>query len=317
MELSFVIPCYNSQYTISNVVERILDMRIDCAYEIILVNDGSRDDTQEVLKALTKENDFVRMISLAKNAGQHAAVMAGLCHTAGEVVVCLDDDGQTPIENFPDLIQKLKEGYDVVSANYICRSQSSCFRRLGTFVNHKMAEWLIGKPKGVTVSAFFAAKRFVVDEITKYRQPYPYLAGLILRTTDRIGNVDMVQKARSSGQSGYTFRKLLNLWLNGFTAFSIKPLRAAVLCGGSIALAGLVLAVVTVVQKLSGAQIQAGWSSLITVVLMIGGLILIMLGIMGEYVGRIYMCINHTPQYVVRSKAGFDSGRDHTVHEKK
>lgn len=308
LKLSFVIPCYCCELTIGTVIERILHTVELCNYdfEIILVNDGSKDKTYTVIKEIAKNNNYIKVIDLAKNSGQHAAILAGFNHVTGDLVITLDDDGQTPVENLPQMLEKLEEGYDVISAKYNKRNQPSLFRKIGTIMNRKMSKWLIEQPEGIVVSVFLVLRRFVVNEIIKYDQPYPYLSGLVLRITHNIGNVEMEQAPREVGQSGYSFHKLLSLWINGFTAFSIKPLRIATVGGTICAGIGLLFAVITFVRKLFIANIQVGWSSLVSIMLFLGGIILIVLGLIGEYMGRIYMCINNTPQFVIRETYGFE-----------
>ena len=302
MKYSFVIPCYNSEHTIRNVVNDIQDLMTgenEVEYEIILVNDCSKDNTLAVISSMAHNDSHIIAINLAKNVGQHGSIMAGLNKVKGEYVITLDDDGQTPIENLYLMMDKLREGFDVVSAKYTVRNTTSLLRKVGTFINRRMMDWLIESPEGIRVSVFLVMKRFVVDEIIKYKQSYPYISGLVLRTTHNIANVEMEQKKRSFGQSGYSFSGLLRLWLNGFTAFSIKPLRIATISGLSTAGIGVIYAIVTVVRKLFIDNIQTGWSSLVIIMLIIGGMVLFVLGIMGEYIGRIYMCINNNPQYVI------------------
>ena len=214
-----------------------------------------------------------------------------------------DDDGQTPIDRVFDFYDELQKGYDVVCARYTERNQPSFFRRMGSAMNRMMSDFLIEKPKDVYMAAVFMAKRFVIDEMTRYRHPYPYISGLLLRTTQNIGNVDVEQRSRVSGESGYTLAKLLRLWLNGFTAFSIKPLRVASITGFILALIGFATAIGTAIRKILVPTIAAGWSSMIAVLLLVGGLILIFLGLIGEYIGRIYMCINETPQFLIKDIA--------------
>lgn len=313
MTISFIIPCYCSEKTIGAVVERITKCMQDLAeyqYEIILVNDCSKDGTWSVIRELAQKKKYVRSINLAKNVGQHAAILAGMNHVKGDLVVTLDDDGQTPVENLPQMLKKMTEGYDVVSAKYIVRHQPSAFRRLGSMINRKMSFWLIERPEGVSVSVFLLIKRFVVDEIIKYKEPYPYMTGLILRVTHNVANVEMEQAAREVGQSGYTLKKLLSLWVNGFTSFSIKPLRFAAFSGMVLAGLGFLYVIVIIIQKLVFDQTLAGWSSLASLILLVGGLILMVLGMMGEYLGRIYLCINHTPQYVIRDMCGDIADRE-------
>lgn len=308
MKISFVIPCYNSVKSIEKVTARVEKVMTEdfsnCTYNIILVDDCSEDDTKRLILEMAGRNKNMIAVSLAKNAGQHGAVMAGFRYADGDAVVTLDDDGQTPVENLKKMFAKLEQGYDVVSAKYVIRHQKSGFRRMGTFLNRKMMKWLIEGPDGITVSVFLVLRKFVVDEIVRYKQPYPYLSGLVLRVTYNICDVEMEQEKRTDGQSGYSAKKLIALWLNGFTAFSIKPLRIATMCGLFASGAGILFAVMIVIRKIFYHNIQVGWSSLVVISLILGGLNLFVIGIMGEYVGRIYMCINHTPQYVIRDITG-------------
>lgn len=307
MLLSFVIPCYHSAATLPGVVREIEDtVRRDgrYAFEILLVNDNPPDETYGVIRALAAENPRVRGICMTRNFGQHAALLAGYREAEGDIVVSLDDDGQTPAEQLFRLVDALGEDVDVVYAQYPSKKHSA-FRNFGTFMNERMAVWLLGKPRQLHITSYFAMRRLVARQIVEYRSPYPYVEGLVLRATSRIVNVPVEHRARESGESGYTFAKLLNLWLNGFTAFSIKPLRVGTLAGVGIAGLGFLGAVVVLVQKLRlGDGIDAGWSSLMCMLLILGGLILAMLGLLGEYIGRIYVSLSACPQYVVRERCG-------------
>lgn len=302
MNVSFVVPCYRSAGTITEVVkeiENVMSTRNHSAFEIILVNDSSPDDTYSVIKKLCSSDKRVTGINLAKNFGQHAAIMAGMNMATGEVVVCLDDDGQTPADEVWKLLDKINEGYDVVYAQYR-NKQHSGFRNMGSRMNSVMTEKLLGKPKELYISSYFAAKRFVVEEIIRYKNAYPYVIGLVLRTTDKICNVEVEHRKRKYGRSGYTFHRLISLWVNGFTAFSVKPLRTAAYCGSLTALFGFFYFVFTIVNKVRNPKVPLGWSSTMAVMLLIGGVVLVVLGIIGEYIGRIYLCINNSPQYVIR-----------------
>lgn len=304
MLISFVIPCYKSENTISKVVDdiqKLMGEHEDYAAEIILVNDGSPDNTFGTITKLTKEYDNVIGIDIAKNSGQQCAMMAGLRHSKGDLVIVCDDDGQTPVETAFVLIHKLNEGnYDVVCANYEDRGKRSLFRRLGTWADRTMVKTFLDKPEGIRTSIYFVARRFIIEEITRYNNPYPYWTGLLLRTTHNIGNVIVPQKERISGQSGYNMGKLLKLWVNGLTSFSVKPLRFATIAGCLLAFAGFVILIVLIIMKLMSDNIMSGWTSLIATNILIGGLIMMMLGIIGEYIGRIYISLNRSPQYVIR-----------------
>lgn len=300
--VSFVIPCYCSENTIGSVVDEIrrtMPTLPDYDYEIILVNDCSPDDTFAAISALAEQDERITAIDLARNFGQQSAIMAGLHHCQGDVVVCLDDDGQTPADEVGKLLDKLEEGYDVVYASYE-HKQHSRFRNWGTRVNNRMTEIMLGKPKNMTVTSYFAARRYIVTEMLKYKHSFPYSEGLVFRSTRRICNVPVNHRKRQQGKSGYTLGKLIALWMNGFTAFSVKPLRVATYMGALTAFAGFVYAIVIVIKHFVDSSIPAGWSSTMALQLVLGGIILVVLGLIGEYIGRIYMCINASPQFVER-----------------
>lgn len=306
MDISFVIPCYRSEKTISAVVEEIRNKMKELSkysYEVILVNDCSPDNTFETIKSIAKEFDNVIAIDLAKNFGQHSAIMAGFSKVSGNIIVCLDDDGQTPANEVDKLLAKIEEGYDVVYAEY-GNKQHSAFRNWGSNLNKKMTEILLGKPKELFISSYFAATRMIVEEIKRYNNPYPYLAGLVLRTTKSVCNVSVTHRQRMEGESGYSLRKLIGLWVNGFTAFSVLPLRMATYSGMLVALIGFIFAIWTVIHKIISPEVAVGWSSTFSVILVIGGMILFVLGMIGEYIGRIYISLNNSPQYVIREIVG-------------
>lgn len=296
-----VIPCYNSENTVKTVVDEVVETvsaHTDYDYEIILVNDCSPDNVFDVISDMAAQNPKIKGIELARNFGQHSAIMAGFHYVTGDIVVCLDDDGQTPADEMFKLIDALDEN-DLVFAKYTDKKHSA-FRNFGSKVNDKMAQWLIDKPKGLRIMSYFACKRYVIEDVKKYDNPYPYISGLLLRTTKRIGNVEIHHRERIEGKSGYTMKKLLLLWLNGFTAFSVKPLRIATITGALTAVAGFIYGLYIIINKLVHPMTPLGYSSTMAVLLFLGGMIMLMLGLIGEYIGRIYISINNAPQYVIR-----------------
>lgn len=297
--ISFVIPCYRSEKTIGAVVEEIKKTVGGREHEIILVNDCSPDGTINEIKRLAAADSHITGIDLARNFGQHAAIMAGLHQVTGDVIVCLDDDGQTPADEMDRLLKKLDEGYDVVYASYTNKKHSG-FRNWGSRLNSKMTEIMLGKPKQLQISSYFAMRRFIKDEMLRYEGCYPYIMGLVLRSTKNICNVPIDHRERESGSSGYTLSKLISLWMNGFTSFSVKPLRIANYLGCLSALCGFIYMIVIIIRHFAFNTAPLGWSSTTALLLLIGGIILVVLGMVGEYIGRIYMCINATPQYLVR-----------------
>lgn len=302
MVLSFVIPCYRSENTVSSVIDEIITVvseKKEYDYEIIAVNDCSPDNVYDVLKELSLGNKKIKLIDLAKNVGKHAALMAAFSVVKGDYVICVDDDGQCPTDCLWELLEPLDNGYDMAVAKYPKKKQSG-FKNFGSRINSLMTRILLEKPKDFVFSNFVARKKFVCDSIINYKNPYPYLEGLSLNVTHNIAFVPMEERDRISGTSGYSFRKSISLWLNGFTAFSVKPLRISSLIGLICALAGFLFGLVTVIRKLCISNISVGWSSTVAIMLFIGGLIMLMLGMIGEYIGRIYISINNSPQYVIR-----------------
>ena len=300
--VSFVIPCYRSEHTIAGVVEEINRAMAGLPqydHEIVLVNDCSPDGTFAVLEELARQDGRICAVDLAKNFGQHAAIMAGLNHTRGNYVVCLDDDGQTPADEVGKLLSKLEEGYDVVYASYE-HKQHSKFRNWGTRINNKMTEIMLGKPKDLAIPSYLAAKRFIIDEMLNYKHCFPYVDGLVLRSTRKLCNVPVNHRQRQEGESGYTIGKLLSLWMNGFTSFSVKPLRLATYAGVTTAMLGFIYAIYIIIKHFVDSSVPVGWSSTMALQLVLGGIILVVLGLIGEYIGRIYMCINASPQFVER-----------------
>ena len=304
MKVSFVIPCYRSEQTLEGVVREIEETMLNIGryeYEICLVNDCSPDNTANVIKRLCEEKSYIHGLSFSKNFGQHAALMAGFRAAEGDIVVCLDDDGQTPACEVGKLLDKIEEGFDAVYAKYD-HKQHSGFRNFGSRVNDLMTRVMLGKPKELYVSSYFAVKRFIVDDMIRYEFSYPYVIGLVLRSTKNITNVSVNHREREVGRSGYTLSKLLGLWFNGFTAFSIKPLRIATVIGIISATAGFLYGVYTVIKKFVIPDIPLGFSALMSVMVFFFGLILLMLGLIGEYVGLIYISMNNAPQYIIKER---------------
>ena len=300
--ISFVIPCYGSENTIEGVVNEVIDVSnkiniID--YEVILVNDCSPDGVWNIIKKMVNDNSKIKGICLSRNFGQHSALMAGYAACSGEYIVSLDDDGQTPIDELPKLLNKLEEGYDVVYAYYE-EIKQKWYRKFGTRIADKMNEAMIGMPKGNKGSSFYAMKRFVKDEMLRYGNAYPYLAGLVYRTTKNVACVPAHHRSRIEGKSGYSLGKLFGLWFNGFSAFSSKPLAFSAYTGIIIAGIGFIYAIIIFIKRIMGLTNIEGWSTLVILILIIGGIILLSLGLIGEYIGRIYISINNAPQYVVK-----------------
>lgn len=314
MLLSFVIPCYRSEKTIEKVIDEIrqvVSSKDNCEYEIICINDCSPDDVYSVLEKLASKDSRIRVIDLAKNMGKHAAVLAGYMIASGDFVVTLDDDYQSPICNLWMLIDPLeKDQCDVCTANYTLKKQA-WWKNAGSNLNFFIAGFLLDKPRDLRFDNFNAMKLFVAKEMIKYKNPYPFLDGLIVRTTNRIMTVEMEERERADNNTtGYTLRRSIDLFVNGFTAFSVRPLRISTTAGFTAALLGFFWAIVTFIRKILNPMVEIGYTSMLIIILILGGLILMSQGMLGEYIGRIYICLNASPQYVIRRTINIEENTD-------
>lgn len=299
-KLSVVVPVYRGAETITELVERLgEELRPSYDFEIVLVEDCSPDNSRDVMQGLAERHAWVVCLHLSRNFGEHNAVLAGLNHARGDFVVIMDDDLQNPPSEVRRLVAELEAGYDVCYSRYE-RKQHHWFRNLGSMLNDRVANVMLGKPRNLYLSSFKALSRFVVDEIVKFDGPFPYIDGLILRTTRNIKAVTVEHHARAHGSSGYTLTKLVRLWVNMFTSFSILPLRFSSLLGLLVAGAGVVLAIVFAVERLRHPELPIGWASMMVTLLLVSGVQLFALGMLGEYLGRMFLKIGGEPQFVIR-----------------
>lgn len=306
--ISFVIPCYKSEKIIKQVtdeIDSIVSKNKKYDYEIICINDHSPDDEWNVLKKIASNNKKIKCINLSKNMSRPGAVMAGLNNTNGDYIIMMDDDGQCPMDHLWDIITPLDKGHDVAMAKYT-KYKQSLFKSFGTVVNKIMSKTIIGIPKEIEFTNFIAIQKYIKDEIINFKNPYIYYAGLITRITDDIVCIPMEERSRIEGGTTFTFRKMVSLWLDGFTAFSIKPLRISTFCGFLCSAIGFIYAIVIIIKKLFGGIRMLGYSSLMAAILFIGGMIMLMLGMIGEYLGRIYISIGNKPQYIIKEKINFE-----------
>ena len=301
-ELSLVIPVYNGSRTIGPLVEQTAKIFGSTSFEIVLVNDGSEDDSERVcVKLAEKFPQNVTFVHLSRNFGEHSAVLAGFTQARGRYVAVLDDDSQNPPEEVVRMLDELKrKNYDVVYGHYI-EKKHSWFRNLGSRFNDRIATLMLHKPKDLYLSSFKVMNRFLVNEIIKYRGPYPYTDGLIYRVTRNIGQIPVEHRASESGQSRYTLRRLVRLWLNMFLNFSIQPLRISVYVGLLASCLSIVALVAILIDKLwITKNVTLGIPTVLGSIVFFAGIQLMILGLVGEYLGRLYLDHTGTPQYVVR-----------------
>jgi len=301
MQLSIIVPVYRSAKCLPELARRVREdvgARFE-SYELILVNDGSPDKSWEVILQLTREYDFIVGVNLRRNVGQDNAIMAGLNVARGEVMVIMDDDLQHDPSDIPTLYDRLQEGFDVVYAHFE-RKRQALWKNLGSWFNDRFAIVVLGKPKNIYMSPYKALRREVVDEIIKYSGPYPYVDGLVFTVTSNITDVPATHHARFAGKGNYSFVSSIGIWLKLATGFSVIPLRMATFLGGVISLFTFVLAFYFVLETLLLKRAPSGWPSVIVAILFIGGIQLIGIGAVGEYIGRIFMTQNQRPQFTVK-----------------
>lgn len=310
---SVIIPCYNSSHTIRKVVEMTseeLDRLGRTPYEFVLVDDFSPDGGQTVseLESLADDYSYVKVIELARNSGQHNAVMAGLNHADGDVLIAMDDDMQTHPSQLSKLFAKFEEGYDIVYG-YYPEKKHSLFRNFGSYMNYLAVRVLIGKPKDLKTSSFWVIKKFVRDYVIQYHSPYTHLQGLFLRTTKNIGNVPLEHFEREYGTSNYTFKKLVQLWSN-ILGFSVIPLRLATYVGYILSFLGILGAAFVFIRKLIHPAMAIGWPSVMVAIFFFSGIILLFMGLIGEYIGRMFLSISNNPQFVIKQIYQQSNGKD-------
>lgn len=300
--LSFVIPLYYSAETIGPLVQRIAALPIEGGHEVVLVNDGSRDRTAAVCRELLRTAGVpVTYVEHARNFGEHNAVLTGYRHARGAHVVNLDDDGQNPPEEAVRLWrQAMAEGLDVVYGHY-AQKEHSLFRNFGSWFTNRLTDVVLEKPRGFYLSSFRCVSAFVAREVARHEGPFPYIDGLILQVTQNLGALEVRHEARQAGQSGYTLRRLLRLWTSTFVNFSVMPLRLATLLGLVMAVAGLLALGAVFYLWLTGRGPDYGWGSLMAALLVFSGTQLVVLGLVGEYIGRMFLAVNRRPQAVVRT----------------
>lgn len=310
--LSIVIPVYNGAGSIQRLVHELARLEVPGGVELILVNDGSADGSWSVIQQMVESPPMpIIAMDLARNFGEHNAVMAGYAAASGDFMINIDDDFQNPPSEVLKLYAYAKANpeLDVVYTRY-AEKHHTTFRNLGSRFNDLVARFMIDKPKGLYLSSFRCINRFLCDRVLSYAGPYPYIDGLILENTRRIGRLTVVHAPRAEGRSGYTLRKLVRHWMMMFVNFSVMPLRISSVIGALFSIVGFVMALVAMFEYFFRDTPQ-GWASLVSVVLVFAGIQLLTLGLIGEYLGRLYLMQRGKPQYAVRTKlvASTNGGR--------
>ena len=299
--LSIVIPVYRGAATIGDLVGALSALQPHDGLELILVNDGSPDNSDEVCRGLVREASVpITYIAHTRNFGEHNAIMTGLRHARGKYIITMDDDLQNPPEEVLRVYEYAKSGCWDVVYTYYSRKEHPLWRNIGSWFANAVADHLLDKPKGLYLSSFRCISALVAQSVSSYEGPYPYIDGLIFQVTQRVGTVEVRHLPRAKGFSTYGFRRLVRLWLNLATCFSLAPLRLAIYAGATMAMLGALGAVATIIEALTSGT-PSGWASIMVMLLVIGGVQSLMAGIIGEYVGRAFLSANGKPQAAVRS----------------
>lgn len=304
-EISVVIPVYKSEKCIPELTKQISDALKDFSWELILVNDCSPDNSWTEIKKVAAENNNITGINLRKNGGQDLAILAGLNHAKGKWIVIMDDDLQHSPYDIPKLYAQAQKGFDVVYADFKQKKQK-LWKNLGSWLNGKVSEITLGKPKGIYLSPFKIISGSVVKEMCKLNNLFPYIDGLIFQVTKNITQINIEHHKREYGKSNFTLVKSMQVFFRMMFGFSTFPLNFATYIGFFSSTMGFVLAIYFLVKFLLGLEPLTGWTSLIMVILILGGLILLALGIIGKYIGQMYLTINNSPKYVVKETVGYE-----------
>lgn len=300
IDLSIVIPVYNGASSIQRLVHQLQNLKIDDQIEIILVNDNSPDSSWEKILSIEPVNNTrLVKINLSKNFGEHNAVMAGYAHAKGNFIINIDDDFQNPPSEVIKVYQYAKSNPDLdVVYTFYDTKKHHFIRNIGSKFTNYISGFVIDKPKDLYLSSFRCINKYIVDKITQYNGPYPYIDGLILQFTSRIGKIKVDHHQREDGRSGYTLRKLVRLWLAMFLNFSVLPLRFSSMMGFSLSFLGVIMAIIAVIDRFYS-DVPSGWASIMSGIMIFSGAQLVMLGIIGEYLGRLYLTTAGKPQHSI------------------
>ena len=299
--LSVVVPVYNGADTIEELVAAVSNLPVEGGLEMVLVHDCGTDNSWEILKKIAAHSRVpITVIDHARNYGEHNTVMTGLRHARGRHVITMDDDLQNPPGELMKLYQRcLERDLDVVYAVY-AKKEHAGWRNLGSKFANRVADWISDKPRGLYLSTFRCMSRFLVDQLTEYRGPFVYIDGLIFQVTRRAESVEVLHLPNRAGRSNYTLRRLASLWATILIGFSVKPLRVSTSIGVGMFAAGVLGAIYIVVDQWLYGPVTSGWASLACLILVFTGTQFLVLGLLGEYVGRAFLILNGKPQSAIR-----------------
>lgn len=296
--ISIVIPVYNSEDCLEQLNEQISRELEGVQFELILVNDCSPDRSWEKIISLAKANPRIKGINLKKNAGQDNAIMAGLGYATGDYVVIMDDDLQHAPADIVKLQSKCREGYDIVYGSFRSKKQS-IWKNAGSKLNGYLAEVFLNKPTGLYLSPFKIMRQSLVKEVRKYSGPFPYIDGIVLTLTSNISEIDLIHQERFNGKGNYDLIRSVSVFLKHVTGYSLYPLRFATILGILASGFSFILGGAYIIDYFTNEARVEGWITIVLLLVFFNGLILMCLGLIGEYIGRVYLTLTSRRQYVV------------------
>ena len=302
-KISILIPVYNSAENLNNFITNLISLctKKFKSFEVILVDDESKDNSWQIIEKLSTLHQNLKGVQLRKNVGLHYAIFSGLHYCEGDIIVTMDDDGQNSPESIEKIILELEKGYDACYANYKMKKHN-IFRRFGSFINNLVASFLFDKPLKLVLTSFRCFNKEIKNEMIKFKSSYVYIDGLIFSITNNVAQVMVDHKEREFGKSNYTIIKLIGLWLKMATGFSILPLRIASIFGILFSISSFCITIWLVFFRSVSSDIPIGWTSLVVIIIFLGGIQLLALGLIGEYLGRAYLTINNSPKYSEKKK---------------
>lgn len=309
---SIVVPLYNEELVISETYRRLTEVMQTTGeeYEIVFVNDGSRDRTEKMATEIVEHDRHVKLVNFSRNFGHQAAITAGMDCASGQAVVVIDADLQDPPEVILQMIEKWKEGYDVVYGKRLRRKGETWFKKVTAKIFYRFLSSMTNIDIPVDTGDFRLLDRKVVDSMRSFTEKSRYVRGLVSWVGFKQTAVEYVRKERFAGETKYPLKKMLKFAGDAIASFSYKPLKLAGYMGYILSFISFAYLIYIVIRKLVVGDFGAGWASTVAISLFFNGMILIVLGIMGEYIGRIYDECKNRPLYIINEKVGFDENSD-------
>ncbi|MEN8906445.1 MAG: glycosyltransferase family 2 protein [Clostridiales bacterium] len=308
IKYSLVVPLFNEEKVIDESYNKVTNVMesIEELYEIIFVNDGSVDLTEQIAKDICKKDKRIKLINFSRNYGHQAAITAGMNNSKGKAIIVIDADLQDPPEIIVKMVEKWKQGYDVVYGKRIQREGETFFKKITASIFYRILRYMTDFDIPVDTGDFRLIDKRVNEALKTIGERNRYIRGLISWLGFKQTYVEYVRKERFAGETKYPLKKMMKFALDAITSFSFKPLRLASYMGIALSLVSFIYLTVVIYTKLFTDKAFTGWASTLAVSLLFNGIILIILGIMGEYIGRLYDEVKARPLYIIKDKNNFD-----------